>query len=301
MIKSNLRIWMALILLALPVGMNAQAVPAANSTEGPATSDTVATTPTAEANADGTREEFRQLLRDYPPDLGRVLKIDPALMTNESYMAAYPALKTFVAQHPEVTRNSDFYLRDIWIPADKGPEELAIDLWMDMLGGLAALLVFGVVTTILVWLVKTVLEQRRWSRLSNVQTEVHTKLLDRFTTNEDLLAYMETPSGKRFLEAAPIAVDVSPSRGVSAPVGRILWSVQVGVVLTTLGAGLQLVSGHVAKEIAPPLFVMGVVAVSIGIGFVLSAIISYALSRKLGLIEIPASSVDTDGSGSSLA
>ena len=30
-------------------------------------------------------------------------------------------------------------------------------------------------------------DHRRWLRQSKVQTEVHTKLLDRFTSNDDLL------------------------------------------------------------------------------------------------------------------
>ena len=50
---------------------------------------------------------------------------------------------------------------------------------------------------------------RRWSRLSKIQTDVHNKLLDRFTSNEDLLAYIQTPVGRKFLESAPIPPAVS--------------------------------------------------------------------------------------------
>ena len=57
--------------------------------------------------------------------------------------------------------------------------------------------------------------------------------MDRFTANEDLLAYMQTPAAQRFLESAPLSLE-APSRPVGAPLSRILWSVQVGVVL---GAG----------------------------------------------------------------
>lgn len=301
MIERKLRTLIAMLFLAGSALTYAKGQPVSAPPPVDSNGAIPAMAPVQEADAEQTREKLAQLLRRHPPELGRVLKLDPALMTNASYMAAYPELRAFVAQHPEVTRSPGYYLQSIWIPAEQGPESATINFWMDMMTGLAALLVFGVVTTILVWLVKTILEQRRWSRLSKVQTDVHGKLLDRFTSNDDLLAYMQTSSGKRFLEAAPIPVDVSSPRGVSAPVGRILWSVQAGVVLSTLGVGLQLVSGRVVKELAPPLFVMGVIALSIGIGFALSALVSYFLSRKLGLLEPPEAPSGSAERGSSLA
>ena len=46
-----------------------------------------------------------------------------------------------------------------------------------------------------------------------MQYQVHNKLLDRFTSNEDLLAYVQTPAGRRFLESAPIPLqDEAPDR-----------------------------------------------------------------------------------------
>jgi hypothetical protein len=153
--------------------------------------------------------------------------------------------------------------------------------------GLSIFAVLILVTGVLTWLIRTLIEHRRWSRISKVQADVHNKLMDRFTANEDLLAYIRTPAGKRFLESAPIAIDGTP-RAVSAPVGRILWSVQVGLVLAAAGFGLQYVSHSIEKTVSQPLFAMGVLALSIGIGFVVSAIVSYALSRRLGLWETAA-------------
>ena len=72
-----------------------------------------------------------------------------------------------------------------------------------------------------------IVTSRRWNKLSKVQYEVHSKLLDRFTSNEDLLAYMQTPAGRRFLESAPIRCPTSRDR-CGAPFSRILWSVQAG-------------------------------------------------------------------------
>jgi hypothetical protein len=117
-----------------------------------------------------------------------------------------------------------------------------------------------------------------------VQYEVHSKLLDRFTANEDLLAYMQTPAGRRFLESAPIQLPDEP-RSMGAPFSRILWSVQAGVVLLLTGVGLLYVSSTFIDEPAQLFMVLGVVALSLGGGFVVSAGAAYILSRKLGLLD----------------
>jgi hypothetical protein len=128
---------------------------------------------------------------------------------------------------------------------------------------------------------------RRWTRLSKVQYEVHNKLLDRFTSNDDLLAYVQTPAGKRFLESAPIPLqDEAPT--LSAPFSRILWSVQAGVVLTIAGFGLLYVSTRFIDEPAQFFMVIGVLSVALGGGFIVSAAAAYVLSRKLGLLDPPA-------------
>jgi hypothetical protein len=115
-----------------------------------------------------------------------------------------------------------------------------------------------------------------------IQTDAHTKLLDRFTSNEDLLAYMQTPAGRRFFESAPIPVE-SP-RALNAPIGRILWSAQVGTVLTLAGLGLELVAARAIEDIAQPLSAVGVVVIALGLGFCVSAFMAYVLSKRLGLI-----------------
>jgi hypothetical protein len=126
-----------------------------------------------------------------------------------------------------------------------------------------------------------------------VQTDAHTKLLDRFTANEDLLAYIQSPAGAKFLESSPIALDAAP-RSVGAPLGRILWSVQGGVVLVAGGIGLEVVSGRVTDSASQPLQALGVLAIALGLGFVISAIISFVISRRLGLIEPASSAPRTD-------
>jgi hypothetical protein len=121
-----------------------------------------------------------------------------------------------------------------------------------------------------------------------VQAEVHTKLLDRLTTNEDLLTYIQSPAGRRFLESAPITMD-QEARVTTAPVGRIIWSLQAGLVLAALGAGFWFVQHNVSAEAAEGFFIIGILALSLGIGFTASAVLAYVVSTRLGLVPKPKS------------
>jgi hypothetical protein len=151
---------------------------------------------------------------------------------------------------------------------------------------------------VIVWLTRTLMDYRRWHKLARVQTEVHTKLLDRFTANNDLIAYIQSPAGSKFLQSSPIMLDAGP-RSVGAPLARILWSIQGGVVLIAGGIGLQTVSGRVADDASQPLHALGVLGIALGLGFLVSAILSFVISQRLGLIESapPALRNETFGPG----
>lgn len=236
-------------------------------------------------NAEQTRSELNDLLQRYPPTLHRVLTIDPTLLGNGSFLESYPALKAFVDSHPEVARNPSFYAGEEQRPRGRDASEM----WDNVFQAIAIFGGFGMAMGLLIWLVRTLVDYRRWSRLAKVQTEAHTKLLDRFTSNEDLLAYIQSRAGSKFLESAPIPLDAGP-RSVGAPMGRILWSVQGGVVLIAGGIGLEFVSARSTDAAAQPLQALGILAVALGVGFVVSAAVSFFLSRRLGLIEAPAAS-----------
>jgi len=214
-----------------------------------------------------------------------VLSLDPGLLGNQLYLSPYPALLGFLNAHPEIVRNPAFYVSRSGIqPTPEDHATQVVDLWRDVLNGLAVFVGFGMAIGLIVWLIRTLVDYRRWNRLTKVQTEVHTKLLDRFTANDELLAYIQSPAGAKFLESSPITLDPGP-RTVGAPLGRILWSVQAGLVVIAAGIGLQVVSTRIADDAAQPLHALGVLGIALGIGFVISAIVSFVISRRLGLIE----------------
>jgi hypothetical protein len=164
-----------------------------------------------------------------------------------------------------------------------------------VLQGVAVFTGFGMAIGLIVWLTRTFIDSRRWSRVAKVQTEVHMKLLDRFANNEDLLAYIQSPAGSRFLQSAPILLDPPQRRSVGAPLGRILWSIQGGVVVLAGGLGLLFVSARAdIAEAAQPLHALGVLAIALGLGFLAAAGISYFISLRLGLIEAPAQDVRSE-------
>ena len=239
-------------------------------------------------DAQETRRDFVELLRRHPPAVARVMKLDPSLMHNESYLAAYPVIADFLSRHPEIPQNASFYLEQVHGVDDdwRQPPNPRLDLIQGTLAGLAGLTAFAIVLSTLIWLIKTSIEQRRWSRLSKIQAEVHSKLMDRFSSNDELLTYVQTPSGRRFLESGPSPLQEAPSpRTIAAPFARILWSVQIGIVMLAVALGLLFVSSHTVEETREFFFIFGCLALAVGTGFTVSAAASYFLSRKLGLFD----------------
>jgi hypothetical protein len=246
--------------------------------------------PIEDQDAERTREELARILARYPPGLGRVLKLDPTLLTSDEYLSSYPVLAGFLSRHPEIARNPGYYFARVpgpdagWLPPTA--ESLQIGMWNDFFEGIGAFAIFLTVTGTLAWLIKTLIDWRRWNRVFRVQSEVHSKLLDRFTASEDVIKYIQTPAGRRFLESGPVLAETG-QRSFSAPISRMLWSVQAGVVLVMLGFGFQYISRRVALDASQPMFALGVLALALGLGFVASAAVAFLLTRRMGLLEPP--------------
>jgi len=257
--------------------------------------------PVSDSELANTQRELIRLLR-LSPTLTTVVAHDPSLLSNQDYVSRNnPELAAFLGSHPEVVRNPAFYLFTHTHPDDGSPDDaLEREVWpeyhprndswsaMDVLGPIASLLAFACFLTATVWLVRQFLENRRWSRIFKLQSEVHGRLIDKFGSNQELSAYMETEAGKRFLEAAPIPVGIESGMRMPNAVARVLTPLQIGVVLVLLGIGFFLLR-NVRPEMHDPMLVMGTVALMPGIGFIISAGITWFLAGRLGLMpETPA-------------
>jgi len=258
---------------------------------------TLATPAPNERDVAATQTELIRLLR-LSPTLTTVVSHDPSLLSNQDYVAHNnPQLGAFLTAHPEVARNPEFYLFSHLKHEDGQPDEaLQRAVWPDVYrsearpssfdrlwSDLVPLIAFACGITGIFLLARMFIENRRWGRIFKLQSEVHGKLIDKFTNNQELGAYMETEAGRKFLEAAPIPVGIEAGRRMPSAVARVLTPLQAGIVMVLLGIGL-LNLRHAGPDMDVPMLVFGTVILMPGIGFIISAGVSWLLAAKLGLM-----------------
>ncbi len=274
------------LILSLAISLAAATASAQETATAPvvttSTSPAPATATAAPAQAEESASDREQISADFnaiinrhPEKLERVLANEPMLLLNDSFLAGYPDLAAFVAEHPEIRRNPHYYTRNFQqaVIHREDPAEEAVEAMIIMA-------TFALIAFALAWLVRTIIEQKRWNRLSRQQTEVHNKILDRFSSSEELLAYIKTPAGTKFLESAPIPLHAERAPSTS-PYSRILWSIQVGVVIAAGGLGMLLVGVRHGGSPGSGFFALGAIAFCVGGGFIASALISLFLTRRL--------------------
>jgi hypothetical protein len=259
--------------------------------------------PVNEQEVDSTQEELIKLLR-LSPTLTTVVEHDPTLLSNQDYVNRNnPQLGQFLLAHPEVARNPEFYLFS-HLDGERNRDhalERAVwpDLWQRPSGSDPSQIVDPIAVTVgfacffgaIVWIIRQILENRRWSRIFKLQSEVHGRLIDKFSSSQELAAYMGTEAGKRFLEAAPISAGIEPEQRVPNAVARVLTPLQIGIVLVLLGVGLLLLR-NVGTDTRTPMLIFGTIVLMPGLGFIISAGVTWVLAARLGLMpESPASAI----------
>lgn len=126
------------------------------------------------------------------------------------------------------------------------------------------------------WIIRSLLATWRYNRLIKAQADVQGRLLDKISGSEDMVRYLESGAGRQLLEAPPA------ERG--RPFGRILGSIQAGVILALAGVGFFASSGQFVDE-AEGFRVLGMLGIALGSGFVISGALAYYLSRSWGLLD----------------
>jgi len=257
--------------------------------------------PVSDQDLLATQEQLIKLLR-MSPTLTSVVASDPSLLSNQDYVSRNnPQLAQFLASHPEVVRNPEFYLfTRVESPDGRRDHALERQVWPDMsqmrpgrtdldqisdriLEPLLAAGAFICILGALLWLINQFIENRRWSRIFKLQSEVHARLIDKFGSTQELAAYMETEAGRRFLEAAPIPIGFETDQRMPNAVARVLMPLQIGIVLVLLGSGLLFLrSANPNLDI--PMLVLGTIVLMPGLGFIISAGITWLLAGRLGLI-----------------
>jgi len=272
----------------------AQAAPPARAA-APAQPQAAAAPAPSEKELSATQRELIRLLR-LSPTLTTVVSHDPSLLANQDYVSRNnPELAQYLAAHPEIVRNPEFYLFTHASPEDGGPDEaLQRAVWpeyvhshrertVDIVGPITGAVAFACFLGALIWMIRVFFENRRWGRIFKLQSEVHGKLIDKFSSNQELALYMGTEAGRRFLEAAPIPVGFEPEQRVPNAVARVLTPLQIGIVLSLLGLGFYLLR-HASPDTEMPMLILGTVALMPGLGFIISAGVTWVLAARLGLM-----------------
>jgi len=277
----------ALVLASAPIA-NAQSHPAA-------------TTPAAQAPSEtdiaNTQEQLLKLLR-LSPVLTTVVAHDPSLLADQAYVERNnPELAQFLVDHPDIAKNPEFYLFS-HLEQGHGRRDQALEraVWPDLVPQvqfhtgaaevidkavpLVGLPVFFFIAFLII---RLFVEGHRWNRSFKLQSEVHSRLIDKFSSSQDLAAYMQTDAGKRFLEASPAPLGADIGARMPNAVARILTPLSAGVVLVLSGIGFYLLR-HAGPDMEVGMTVLGTLALMPGIGFILSAGATWAVAQRLGLL-----------------
>jgi hypothetical protein len=136
-------------------------------------------------------------------------------------------------------------------------------------------ILFPILFSLVGFIVWTTLNTIRRFSTQKLQAQIQTKLLDKFGSGQELLAYVQSEGGKRLLESLTVEQ--------RTPYGRILGAAQAGTILLLLGVALLFLRGRVTGG-EEGLLVAGTVVFSLGLGFAVSAAVSYFLSKSFGLL-----------------
>ncbi|HEX3683886.1 MAG TPA: hypothetical protein VHU83_15230 [Bryobacteraceae bacterium] len=138
-------------------------------------------------------------------------------------------------------------------------------------------LIVGTLAALVGWIVWVISTNVRRRAATERVAALHAKLLDQCANSNELLRYLESEQGRRFLESATIET--------SNPAARILGAIQAGAVLSVLGiAGLMVRNELTYSDARETMLVFAAAALAIGVGFLISAVASYVLSRSWGIL-----------------
>lgn len=130
---------------------------------------------------------------------------------------------------------------------------------------------FAMITAIIIVAVKS--KERR----AQYQAEVQTKLIDRFGSAPELLAFLKTDEGRQFLGE----IESGPKRSAT---DRIIRGMGKSIVIGLLGTGF-LIIGFLPATYNEFCIVVGFLLLFLGVGMLLSSLLALKLSRSWGLME----------------
>lgn len=131
-----------------------------------------------------------------------------------------------------------------------------------MIGGMS-------MAIIVVWIIS----RSRLRRLE-LQAEVQAKLIDRFSSAPELIQFLQSPTGREFVNGVQSVPAILSRERVATGVGR-------AIILTFLGLGFLAMAFVFAED---GLVVPAVIFISLGIGYLVATWASHRISARFGLI-----------------
>lgn len=114
-----------------------------------------------------------------------------------------------------------------------------------------------------------------WRKV-RIKSEFHHKLVDKFGDVKELNTFLETKGGSDFLKSLSI-------NGL-APKEKLLAAISRGIIVICLGVSVVML-GWVFGEDFKYFIAAGITTMVLGIGFLVSAAVSFKLSKKWGIIK----------------
>ena len=116
---------------------------------------------------------------------------------------------------------------------------------------------------------------------SQHRLEAHSRMLDRFGSSTEFVSFLQTGEGRGYLQTVAMG-------NLKSQKEKILGSVRTGVILVVLSLGIILSSLLVRMAIDEGPYVLGIIGLFLGAGFLASAAISYRLSKSWSMLDGPA-------------
>lgn len=121
----------------------------------------------------------------------------------------------------------------------------------------------------ILWLVARAREARMRQR-----SEERSRLLERFSSSQELTEFLSSEAGARLLGKA------EPGH----PMRSIAGTVMAGIITFFAGIGFLFVSGELPRGDADGFLIPGILGVMAGIGILISAFVSTVLYKRAGLL-----------------
>jgi hypothetical protein len=137
--------------------------------------------------------------------------------------------------------------------------------------------VFGILATATGYVTKVIAVNLRRVRTARARADMQNKIIDRFGSAPEFLAYLQSTAGVEFMGPAAAEEADPPAK----PHWRILAAASVGIIASVFGGAMLVLRQFLDKEV---FVVIGTLSLAAGIGFLASALVSYRLSKEWGLL-----------------